>query len=187
MSGFKLAPSRLNRPPASDDAAASPATKTNFIGEFNFLNPASQVIWWNWSGLTASKLGLLAEPKLTPSSGAIQAKSSNGDAVDSAEVRKDCDLHKCLNEIIASQRLQQIQWPPPLILRALPCQAVSLRPPLPSASLHWPSQWTKLAKRRSESKMKRKLVKISKLITDAHQIVHSYQLFLLQLMVVSRG
>lgn len=68
MSGFKLAPSRLNRPPASDDAVASPATKTNFVG------------------LTASKLGLLAEPKLTPSSGAIQAKSSNGDAAtDSAE------------------------------------------------------------------------------------------------------
>jgi len=40
---------------------ASPATKTNFVG------------------LTASKLGLLAEPKLTPSSGAIQAKPSNGE------------------------------------------------------------------------------------------------------------
>jgi len=66
MSGFKLAPSRLNRPPASEDAVASPA-KTNFVG------------------LTASKLGLLAEPKLTPSSGAIQAKSSNGDAADGAE------------------------------------------------------------------------------------------------------
>ena len=39
MSGFKLAPSRLNRPPASDDAVASPATKTNFVGELNFLNP----------------------------------------------------------------------------------------------------------------------------------------------------
>jgi len=67
MSGFKLAPSRLNRPPASEDAVASPATKTNF------------------AGLTASKLGLLAEPKLTPSSGAIQAKPSNGEAADSAE------------------------------------------------------------------------------------------------------
>ena len=44
--------------------------------------------WW-WSGLTASKLGLLAEPKLTPSSGAIQAKSSNGEAADGAEVRRD--------------------------------------------------------------------------------------------------
>jgi len=66
MSGFKLAPSRLNRPPASEDAVASPA-KTNFVG------------------LTASKLGLLAEPKLTPSSGAIQAKSSNGEAADGAE------------------------------------------------------------------------------------------------------
>jgi len=66
MSGFKLAPSRLNRPPASEDAAASPA-KTNFVG------------------LTASKLGLLAEPKLTPSSGAIQAKSNNGEAANGAE------------------------------------------------------------------------------------------------------
>ena len=37
MSGFKLAPSRLNRPPASDDAVASPATKTNFVGEKNLL------------------------------------------------------------------------------------------------------------------------------------------------------
>ena len=31
----------------------------------------------------------MAEPKLTPSSGAIQAKSSNGDAADGAEVRKN--------------------------------------------------------------------------------------------------
>ena len=33
MSGFKLAPSRLNRPPASEDAVASPTTKTNFAGK----------------------------------------------------------------------------------------------------------------------------------------------------------
>ena len=45
MSGFKLAPSRLNRPPASDDAVASPATKTNFVGEKNLLSfPALMVM-----------------------------------------------------------------------------------------------------------------------------------------------
>jgi len=63
MSGFKLAPSRLNRPPSTE---VSNPTRTNF------------------TGLTASKLGLLAESKLSPSTGAIQAKSSNGDAPDEA-------------------------------------------------------------------------------------------------------
>ena len=90
MSGFKLAPSRLNRPPASEDAVASPATKTNFAG--NLINISatrlisSTILSRCQKGLTASKLGLLAEPKLTPSSGAIQAKPSNGEAADSAEV-----------------------------------------------------------------------------------------------------
>ena len=105
--------------------------------------------WW-WSGLTASKLGLLAEPKLTPSSGAIQAKSSNGEAADGAEVRRDqLTIHTSRN----------IQSPLPLILRAPPSQAVSSRLPPPSASLRWPSRWMKPARRRSEAKMRRKLVK----------------------------
>ena len=54
MSGFKLAPSRLNRPPASEDAVASPA-KTNFVGELNSPNPVTdgdqvlrQVSWDCW-------------------------------------------------------------------------------------------------------------------------------------------
>jgi len=59
MSGFKLAPSRLNRAAGSEEVA-SPARTT-------------------FAGLTASKLGLLAEPKLTPSTGAIQANTGNGE------------------------------------------------------------------------------------------------------------
>ena len=55
MSGFKLAPSRLNRPPASDDAVASPATKTNFVGELNFHNPTLgyilDICWISWGCL----------------------------------------------------------------------------------------------------------------------------------------
>lgn len=70
MSGFKLAPSRLNRPTATEVAAPA---RTNF------------------TGLTASKLGLLAESKLTPSSGAIQAKSSNGDTKDKVSSKDEAE------------------------------------------------------------------------------------------------
>jgi len=55
--GFVLQPSRLGRQVAEGAAAARP----------------------NFTGLKESKLGLLAESKLTPSTGAIQATPANGD------------------------------------------------------------------------------------------------------------
>jgi len=57
--GFILQPSRLGKPPSENEERGASA-KPNF------------------TGLKESKLGILAESKLTPLSGAIQAKPTNG-------------------------------------------------------------------------------------------------------------
>jgi len=69
--GFILAPSRLARPPPSEetDKNATSAAKPLF------------------SGLKASKLGVLTESNLKPSGGAIHAVANNGAATDAADTK----------------------------------------------------------------------------------------------------
>jgi len=68
--GFVLAPSRLARPPQTEEGDKNPA-------------PTAKPLF---SGLKASKLGVLTESNLKPSGGAIHAAASNGDAPDVAAV-----------------------------------------------------------------------------------------------------
>lgn len=71
--GFVLAPSRLARPPQTEEGDKNTATTAKPL----------------FSGLKASKLGVLTESNLKPSGGAIHAAANNGDGPDVAATADD--------------------------------------------------------------------------------------------------